>query len=189
MLFYVTGNRSKFQNAKNLMSEFGVNIEQSAVKIHEIQSDSIEEVAQDKARQAFDQLRQPLFVNDAGWIIPALGGFPGPYMKFINQWFTSQDFLSLMQDRNDRTIILREYIVYVDENTTKTFTQDVVGKVLTEIKGSGKAPSDSVISLSQDGKSIAEENAAHQNQFFLESEKAMWQEFANWLKESKKTPS
>src|SRR2546429_379435 len=155
---YVTGNQSKFENAKNLMKSFGIEIEQDDLYIQEIQSDSAEEITTDKAQKAFEILKKPLFVNDASWIIPALNGFPGPYMKYINEWFVPQDFINLTSGRENRQVILRDTIVYADENFTKTFSHDIHGTILEEAKGSGKHPSESIISLSPNGLSIAEEN-------------------------------
>ena len=179
-LLYVTGNQSKFENAKNLMKSFGIEIEQDDLYIQEIQSDSAEEITTDKAQKAFEILKKPLFVNDASWIIPALNGFPGPYMKYINEWFVPQDFINLTSGRENRQVILRDTIVYADENFTKTFSHDIHGTILEEAKGSGKHPSESIISLSPNGLSIAEENK--KGSFFLESERKVWEEFANWLK-------
>src|SRR2546429_6533909 len=179
-LLYVTGNQSKFENAKNLMKSFGIEIEQDDLYIQEIQSDSAEEITTDKAQKAFEILKKPLFVNDASWIIPALNGFPGPYMKYINEWFVPQDFINLTSGRENRQVILRDTIVYADENFTKTFSHDIHGTILDEAKRSGKHPSESIISLSPNGLSIAEENK--KGSFFLESERKVWEEFANWLK-------
>src|SRR5437660_334066 len=169
-LLYVTGNQSKFESAKNLMKSFGIEIEQCDLDIQEIQSDSAEEITINKAQKAFEILKKPLFVNDASWIIPALNGFPGPYMKYINSWFVPQDFINLMSGRENRQVILRDTIVYADENFTKTFSHDIHGTILEDAKGSDKHPSESIISLSPNGLSIAEENK--KGSLFLEDRKS-----------------
>jgi non-canonical purine NTP pyrophosphatase (RdgB/HAM1 family) len=179
-IFYVTGNQTKFDNAQNLMNELGINLEQAELDIPEVQSVSLEIVAANKARKAFNILKKPLFVNDAGWLITALNGFPGPYMKYVNKWLTSEDFISLMRTHENREVILRDAIVYIDDQEIKTFVQDTKGVILNEVRGSGKHPSESVISLSDNGLSIAEEN--ERGIFFFESEKKVWEEFAAWLK-------
>ncbi|MBI4037284.1 hypothetical protein HY385_02575 [Candidatus Daviesbacteria bacterium] len=176
MLYYITGNQNKIDTAKKYLSAFGVEFEGKKLDLIEEQTDSIEKVALFKAEQAFDQIRQPLFVNDSGWSITALNGFPGPLMKYINEWFTPQDFLNLMKDRENREVFLGEVVVYKDEKQTKVFTHQIKGVVLREVKGEGIS-SDCVISLSDTGKSIAQCQAegikSHDNQ-------TLWQDFVKW---------
>ena len=95
---YVTGNQSKFQNASAFLQAVGVTIHQASASADEIQASTGIEVAIRKAHDAYAQLREPLFINDAEWAVPALGGFPGPYMKYIVGWLTQQDLLKLMEE-------------------------------------------------------------------------------------------
>ena len=78
---YVTGNKNKYENAKKFFEQYNIDVTQQSLSVPETQgSDSIE-IATKKAEEAWKQLGKPLFINDATWIIPALKGFPGPYMK------------------------------------------------------------------------------------------------------------
>jgi len=180
-LHYVTGNENKFANAKSFFDYYSIELIQSPLSIYEIQSNDSLEIAQSKINQAWEQLQEPLFINDACWIIPALNGFPGPYMKYINNWFNPQDFIDLMQGKTDRTIILRDTLIYKDSNSLQVFTNDHKGEILTEIyDGKFKAPSDAVVSLSSNKKSIAEETT--NKNFFSKGEDKIWIDFVNWLK-------
>jgi len=179
-LHYITGNQSKFNNAQAFFTPRGITLVQKKLDIYEIQELDTIAIAKSKARQAWEQLKKPLFINDACWIIPALNGFPGPYMKYINTWFTPQDFINLMKDKTNRTIILRDTIIYIDERGSEIFTNDHIGTVLkSSYIGKYKNPSDAVISLSKSGKSLAEEIA--DRSFFLEGEDVVWNKFINWL--------
>lgn len=180
MIYYVTGNKHKFNSAQEMLKPFGINIEQKIVDIPEIQSDSIEEIAIEKAKKAYEQIKQPLFVNDSGWIIPALNGFPGPYMKYINDWLSPEDFINLMIDKTDRTSILRQVIVYIDENGTKTFENDSIGKILEKPSSVKGRSSDMVVSFANN-LSVSEEKA--KGSFTIQAELQLWKEFSNWLKE------
>ena len=85
----------KFNHAKESLAKFGVDLEQKDLDIDEIQSDSISKIAEDKAKKAFAILQEPLVVSDSGWEIPALNNFPGPYMKYVNHWFSVRFFSGL----------------------------------------------------------------------------------------------
>lgn len=184
-LHYITGNQSKFDNAQAFFKPYGITLTKTKLDIFEIQDSDENAIAQSKAEQAWKQLHEPLFVNDACWIIPTLNGFPGPYMKYINQWFTPQDFINLMKDKSDRSIILRDTIVYVDQHGSQLFTNDHRGTVLeSAYLGEYKRPSDTVISLSKSGLSLAEEIAS--KSYFLEGEDVVWKEFVTWLQANKR---
>ena len=179
-LFYITGNKHKFETAKVFLQSKGIKISQRELEIAEIQSDSIEEVAEDKAKKAFEIIKEPLFVSDSGWDIPALKGFPGPYMKYINQWFEPEDFINLLKNYQNREIILKQALVYVDEGQTKIFTHNSRGIILSEVMGKSGVPSDRVISLSKNGLSIADEK--DKKGFSIEGEEKLWNDFSSWLK-------
>ncbi len=177
---YVTGNKNKYENAKKFFAEYNIEIEQAVLSVPEVQGSDSVDIAVRKAEEAWKQLDKPLFINDASWIIPSLKGFPGPYMKYINQWFEPIDFIHLMEGKDDRTIILKDVIVYIDDTGHTVFTNEHKGRVLNEVaSGEYRHPSDVVISLSKNGASIGEEVA--KGTFFIEDENKVWEDFASWL--------
>jgi hypothetical protein len=83
-----------------------------------------------------------------------------------------------MNGKTDRTIILRDTIVYIDENGQNVFTNDYYGEILeNKYEGNYKYPLDAVASLSKNKKSIAEENGIQKF-----STEGSWADFATWLK-------
>lgn len=176
MLHYITSNPDKVRVAKKYLEEFGIHVEQKHLDLTEIQSESIEEIALHKARQAYEKCNHPLFVMDAGWYIPSLNGFPGPYMKYVNDWFSSDNLLALMKDKADRSILYKEVFYYIDENETKQFIGEKSGKILHKPEGEGIL-SWKIISLRSDGKSIAQawKEKAHPVDSYT-----LWEEFATW---------
>lgn len=179
MLLYITSNNHKIESAKNHLEKFGIEIEVGAVKLQEIQSLDIEEVAVDKAKKAFEIIKNPLFVNDSGWYIEALNGFPGPFMSYINGWFSPEDFLNLVKPYRDKKVVLKQIIVYIDSKNLKIFSHDAEGVFLENVQGEGRS-SDRVISLSGDGVSLAQKHKM--GNFKIESEEELWKEYGGWLK-------
>lgn len=180
-LRYISGNKSKFKNALEFMESNNIELVQEILHLDEIQSESSEDIALKKARQAYKLLNVPLFVNDASWHIPALGGFPGPFMKYMVKWLKEDDLLRLMQNASDRTIILKDTIAFTDGTTEKVFARDVLGTVLQTPKGESDGPFvTKLISFSDDGKSLAQVRSSG----FTDRELPLWNEFAEWLKEN-----
>jgi XTP/dITP diphosphohydrolase len=180
-LVYVTGNSSKFKFAQDFLTPFKLNLIQESVDIPEIQAEDNEVVAVDKAKKAYQILKKPLFVSDHGWYIKALNGFPGPYMKDINHWLTSQDLINLMRDHENREVIFKENICFVDKELVKVFTHTEQAFFLHEIKGD-RLPSENLISFEgPNGRSIAQVN---QETGHSASDPAnLWEDFSNWVKE------
>ncbi len=157
-IVYVTGNMQKVADARARLDRHGMSVEQQKVNTLEIQSDSIAEIARHKAQQAYEIIGKPLVVNDAGWIIPALKGFPGPYMRYINEWLTASDLLALMKDKSDRSIVLKEVLAYHDGKKISVFEKDTFGTIVESPRGGGGQESDKVVCLDvASGKTIAEQ--------------------------------
>lgn len=177
-LIYVTGNPRKFLGAQSFFEGSNVELAQKKLDLVEIQAESVEEIAIDKARQAFEIVKEPLFVNDTGWYIEALKGFPGPFMHFMVDWLEPEDFLALMSRHDNRKVVLRQAIVYTDGKQTKSFVHDIEGEVLREARGTLGVTIDPVVSLTP-GKSISEER--ERGPVAMDKEAKLWEEFAKWL--------
>ncbi len=76
----VTGNRGKLDEARRMV---GADLEAVEIDLPEIQSLALEEVLAAKAEEAWRRLGRPLVVEDTGLELPALGGFPGPLVKWM----------------------------------------------------------------------------------------------------------
>lgn len=178
MFYYVTGNKDKIRIAAKYLPELDIAYEITKLDVVEIQSDNPVEVAMAKAEEAYKQIQKPVLVNDHGWAIPGLNGFPGAYMKYMNEWLTPQDFLNLTKDIKNRTIILTEIICFKDATRTKSFTQDHPGVLLKTVQGD-YPPCMAITSLTGDGISVAQKFANNESGF---DEYSIWKEFSEWYK-------
>jgi inosine/xanthosine triphosphate pyrophosphatase family protein len=177
-LAYVTGNAIKFLQGKAACEAFGIALTQTGADIIEIQANTGEPVARDKAQKAFEQLGKPLVISDDSWSIPGLKGFPGPYMKDINEWFTPQDFLRLTSELKDRRIILRQIVVYQDAHVQKLFSFDIEGMLLKDARGMSKYPHSYITSFDGGKTSSAEHHARGTTPHA--SQRDVWHDFAEW---------
>lgn len=183
MILFITTNQNKIVTANRLLEPFGITVEGLKIDgIIEPQTEDIVEISKIKAQQAYEKVQKPLLVSDGSWMIPALNGFPGPYMAYVNKWFTSQDFLNLMKEKEDKEIILRECVTYIDKDQTKTFISDTKGFFVE--KESGKAtPVEQVISFREDGKTTAQCD----NEGILRIPQSdLWNKVGEWLKTNNK---
>ncbi len=179
MLHFVTGNKHKIDFAKLVLTPLNIPFEVISLPLVEIQSDSIEEIAINKAKQAFEQLQKPLIIKDDGWHIEALNGFPGPYMKYVNEWLTVEDYQNLLRAKENKKVLFTEVICYIDNAETKVFRGEIIGRVLEEAMGKANHPFMELVTFRQDRRSMAQAV----NEGLLEfDETTAWNEFGNWYK-------
>lgn len=176
MLYFISSNKNKIARSELFLNPAKISFTSTNLEITEIQSHSIEDIALDKAKKAYEILKEPLFVSDHGWAITALNGFPGPYMKYMNEWFSAQDFLNLMKNKSNREMIFTECLCYTDGKDTKIFSETIKGHVLYESKGQA-APWMTVSSFSDDNTSIAE--AIKDTPSAINKSK-VYEDFAKW---------
>ena len=81
-LHYCTSNENKFREAKIVL---GDNLIHAKIDLPEIQSMSLSEIANQKAIDAFEKIKEPLIVEDIGLFVDNLKGFPGPLIKWVNE--------------------------------------------------------------------------------------------------------
>lgn len=115
-LTFVTGNVGKVARLKLALEPFvpGVEVRGVDLDVVEIQADTVLEVAQAKARAAFDVLGAPLVVHDCGLCIEALNDYPGPYTKYVNYTLGTEGILALMRGRQNRRAGWADAVVFVD---------------------------------------------------------------------------
>ena len=178
MLYYITSNQQKIRVAQKYLQPLNVTIEGKHLDLIEVQSDDIAHIAAEKAKQAYEIIKKPLFVNDAGWYITALNGFPGPYMKYMNDWLKAEDILDMMQRHTNREVIFKEVVCYIDEHGVQPFVGEAKGVVLTADTVPSEIPSRSIFSLSHTNKSIAE---CWQEGIASVNSSPIWNDFAEWL--------
>ena len=76
---FVTSNSNKWQEAQRIL---GYALERAELELPELQAETVAAVALAKAQAAYAQLKRPVIVEDAGLELHALGGFPGPFIKY-----------------------------------------------------------------------------------------------------------
>lgn len=187
-LLCATTNPDKFGTGRASLRSYDIELEQIIIDVDEIQHEDAVAIIEDKAAKAFAILQKPVVVTDDSWSIPALGGFPGPYMKSINHWFAPDDFMRLMSGHTDREIVLHQLVAYTDDAETVVFSKDLVGKIVGEPRGIYGPPIMHVVAFPEDGgKTISEmydaEGAKASDR--LKDVNNGWHELGKWLREQK----
>ncbi len=117
----ITSNAGKAKTLQNFFVSLGrsdIEIVPTNLNLNliEPQADNFSEVSLFKARQAFEQLKEPVLVEDGGFAIEALKGFPGVYTKYINQTLGAEGIIKLMNGVENRNAKFVSTATYIDVN-------------------------------------------------------------------------
>ena len=141
LLYFASSNENKFLEIQNILQtereEFKLEIFFSNLAIKEIQSESIIEVAEDKAKKAFKSIGKPVIVEDDGLFIEDLNGFPGAYSSFVFKTIGNKGILNLLGNNLNRKAHFMSVFSFSDGKSIMTFCGETAGHITTEIHTSG----------------------------------------------------
>lgn len=177
-ILFSTSNERKIKEARAACDIFGVEVVPVKLDFDEIQSHDPIKISRQKVEDAYRLVGESaVVVADTSWSIPSLNGFPGGYMKDISEWFTPGDFINLVADKKDRTIVFRESIVYKDKAEVKVFSKEYVGLITITPRGSNGNSLDQVAEFN--GRTLAEGHDLGQTSH--NPEDYIWYDFAKWF--------
>jgi XTP/dITP diphosphohydrolase len=153
----------------------------STLAVREIQSDSISEVAEDKAKKAFDSIKKPVIVEDDGLFIEDLNGFPGVYSSFAFKTIGNNGILNLLRDNRKRRARFLSTFSFFDGKTIKTFSGETAGHIIAEIFPAGWG-FDPIFKPENENITYGELDTLRKNEISHRSK--AFRQFLNWYKPS-----
>jgi XTP/dITP diphosphohydrolase len=136
-IIFASTNEGKFKEIYLHMKSFHIEIEFARFETTEIQSDSLEEIALEKSKKAYEKIRRPLIVEDTGLFVDSLKGFPGPYSSYVLETIGNQGILDLLLNRTNRFALFRSIVAYKDNNKNITFSGETKGIISHDITEGG----------------------------------------------------
>lgn len=134
----VTGNIGKWKIANNIFKNYSIKLEHEKIDTPEIQSHNVEDVSLYSAIYAAEKLGKAVIKSDVGYYIEELNGFPGPFLRYINDMLDSEDILKMMDGKKNRTIYLKECLTYADvDGKTKQFINIEKATLSNSVMGEG----------------------------------------------------
>ncbi len=115
VLNFITTNRSKIRSLQGALDGYDVEVKTRGLDLLEPQYDTVNEVSAFKARQAFERLREPVLVEDGGFVAEALNGFPGVYTKYALATIGAKGILNLLSGESNRRARFISCASYIDD--------------------------------------------------------------------------
>lgn len=125
---FITTNPNKFNEMKELFNTHGLELGWINRKLPEIQASTLEDVVKHALSTAG---MKNVFIEDAGFFIGALGGFPGVYSRYVYDTIGNAGILRLLEGEKNRKATFVATIGYIDEvgRDIKLFKGEVKGNV------------------------------------------------------------
>jgi XTP/dITP diphosphohydrolase len=185
VIFFATNNVNKFQEARRVFAEHKIAVGMLRVKTLEVQSESLEEIANASAMEAFRNCNLPVIVEDAGLFVEALNGFPGPYAAYVYRTIGNRGLMQLMKNIKNRKARFKSAVAYcsTDCESPLCFEGEALGEIAKEERKSGNQLGfgfDPIFKPAKSNKTFAEMSITKKNKYSHRA-KAL-HKFAEWYR-------
>jgi XTP/dITP diphosphohydrolase len=133
---FVTKNPYKAKEVEAILGDIGVSIVDVHLKIHEIQTENIQDIVRDKVLKAFDKIGRQVFIEHTGLYINSLQGFPGGLTQVFWDKLEADKFSKLLGNLEDTSLTARTVIAYCDAKKIHIFEGAIDGNISPEPRGS-----------------------------------------------------
>lgn len=174
-LAVVTGNPHKVKEVAAYFAGI-LEVEHVPFESPECRHEDVGVIAEEKARYAWEALRRPLIVDDTGFYVTALNGFPGPYAAYVQDTIGNEGILKLVDGIEERSAYFETAIAFVRGGVTRIFRGRIEG-VLVQPRGSEGFGYDPIFEVG--GKTLAEIPLADKSQ--ISHRARALRAFGEWL--------
>ncbi len=122
---FITGNLNKVAYVEKYL---GHPIKHININLDEIQSLDLKKIVEHKVRQAYEQIKEPVLVEDGSLAFEGLGGLPGPFIKFFIEQL-SYEALCRLVDGKSRKATARVTFGYFDGKEITFFESELHGEI------------------------------------------------------------
>ncbi|XP_062593757.1 inosine triphosphate pyrophosphatase-like [Saccostrea cucullata] len=128
-----TGNKSKLKEFMQILGEdFPYKITNADIDLPEFQGEP-EEVAREKCKLAAEQLKCPVVTDDTSLCFNALGGLPGPYIKWFLKKLKPEGLHKILhgfEDKSATAMCILAYSSGEKDSEVKLFCGKAPGKIV-----------------------------------------------------------
>ena len=155
----MTSNPHKAAEVRAFFGDL-LDLEFVSMDIPEYRHDDPGEIAREKAGYAYAELERPVMVDDTGFFVSALNGFPGPYAAYVLGTLGSGGILKLMEGVGDRHAYFETAVAWADVPGIRVFRGRLDG-VIVPPRGEAGFGYDPIFEV--DGRTLAERDLAEKN--------------------------
>lgn len=172
----VTGSDAKAREASEIL---GSEIERADFDLPEIQAATVEDVAREKAREAFRRLERACVVEDSGLGFAAWSGLPGPYVKWFERAAGLAALCRSLDGFSDRRATASCVLAFRSETQQLTAIGRIEGSIAREPRGNGGFGWDAIFVPDGSDRTFSEMSAAEKNA--ISHRRKAWEELKRMI--------
>jgi len=131
---FITGNEGK---ARYVAEWLGHDVPRHKIDLDELQTLNLRELITHKVKQAYSVLKTPVLVEDAQLSFTAMGGLPGPFIRWFIDELGYDGICKMLNNYNDRTAHGKICYALYDGKNMQFFEGEMHGKIAKEPRGTG----------------------------------------------------
>lgn len=163
-LLFVSSNAGKVREVEAIL---GFPIAQLDLDLPEIQALDVSEVARQKALTAFEQVGQPVFVEDTGLYLDALNGLPGALVRWFLKTIGPAGICALIPPGAERGALARTAVAYCDGEAAEVLAGETRGSITPRPAGEGGFGWDPIFQPLGASRTFAEMDQAEKNRYSM----------------------
>jgi len=128
---FVTGNQSKVDELQGILNNSEIAIKACKIDLPELQGNP-DYIATEKCRLASLQIEGPVLTEDTSLCFNALGGLPGPYIKWFLDKTGLRGLVNLLYAYEDKSAYAQTIFAYTEgkDNPIQLFIGKLSGKIV-----------------------------------------------------------
>ncbi|HLC79710.1 MAG TPA: non-canonical purine NTP pyrophosphatase [archaeon] len=132
-LYIATTNKHKVSEISAILSTYSIDLLHKSLEIVEPDYDSLDKIAKEKARQAFEKIKKPVIVEDTGVFFEAYNDFPGMLAKRVFLGIGFDGLIALIKRVQNKRCHFKTVICYYDGKEFKSFSGTLSGTLLENV--------------------------------------------------------
>lgn len=163
-IYFATSNLNKYKEAEEILGNYKLRLYK--IKLLEIQDDSLRNIALTSLQFLTKSFNEPVFVEDSGFFINALNGFPGPLAGYVHKKLGNKKILSLLKDKDDRSAYFKSVVAFkIPPKEPITFEGKTNGKITDNERGNKGFDYDPIFQPIGSDKTFGEMSTEEKNKF------------------------
>lgn len=150
---FITGNQYK---ADYFSHQIGMDIPHEKIELDELQSLDLHVIVDHKLRQAYEIIKSPVIVEDVSLSFTALGGLPGPYIKWFTEATGAEACCRMLDGFGDRSAVITCTFGFYDGKEMQFFDSAMRGHISEKPAGTNGFGFDSFFVMDGYNKTRAE---------------------------------
>lgn len=159
-IFFVTGNKNKLLEAKNILNK---EIESINIDLKEIQSVDVREVIENKVKEAYDKVKKPVLVEDTALEFESLNGLPGALIKWFLDKIGNEGLLKILSPFENKKACAITCVAYFDGKNLIIEEGKLNGSISNNVIGENGFGWDSIFIPENQTKTLAEMTSEEKN--------------------------